>query len=168
VSKYSWKQKIGCGIPIAIFIIAMAWGVLAFQANEAKNELARQAYKEMCREESLLDKENSAKWNKLKADVRSGRIDSKDLDIDTSEYNGPFDSYKSILGDIESISGYDRLFRQKIYLRYRGNKIITMNDIIHINQNFFPDFLSLGFTAPSCYSDIESFDSIVNYHQYKL
>lgn len=162
--RYKWLLSVGCLIPVTALIALAIWIIIAYQNNEKKNEYAKKQFTLLCNEDYLLNNENREKWKKLENDVKSRKIDTRRLSINIENYNGKFDRYKSILGNLYIVNGSNRLFNRKINIYYDKSVIFYLRDLIYINENFFSNFISLGFTARSCYEKNYKYNEIINYH----
>ena len=118
----------------------------------------------LCNKDYLLNDENREKWKKLESDVKSRKIDTRRLSIDIENYNGKFDRYRNILGNLYIVNGSNRLFHRKINIYYDKSIILYLRDLIYINESFSPNFISLGFIAHSCYEKNYKYNEIINYH----
>ena len=164
VEKYKWRLSIGCWFPMIVLTVIASWIIVAYQNSERKNEYAKKQFTLLCNDDYLLNDENRKKWKKLETDTRSGKLDSRRLSVDTEIYNGKFDHYRSIVGNLSNTNGSDRLFHQKLYVYYDKSILLYFRDLIYIDQRFFPTLLSLDFTPHSCYQKNHKYNEIVNYH----
>jgi hypothetical protein len=159
------RRRLGCWLPLALLLVIATWIMLVLLNNERRNNLGKIEYARLCREDALLDNVNKERWNKLRRDVESGNVDSRDLRIAVPRYYGPNDQYQDTLGPLVALGDSGRLFRQSMFVYKRDSKIVTISNIIVIDNQLFGIY-GLPFISRSCYSDLKSFDQIINHNQY--
>lgn len=160
--------QFGCALPVIWLVSLFVWSLIVHRSDESKNEVARIEYARLCSARFLLDEQNYKKWNSLKEDIISKKINFVELKIKVDDYDGPFEKYQNLLGQLESFDVNERLFRQKIHLLRNGREILQFSDLIVVFPRKSPLWgfsLALDFTSRSCYSDVDEFDKIINYHQ---